>query len=202
MQERQTGHQPYAQRLRAIGARLDTGGYHAVSIIEVDGGLVVRASAPGSRTPEVLEIPDVDTANPVQLTRMRSGSPHRLFPDGYKGFLAALGQRLDRGGAQAIAIVEGTDFVTVGGIQPVAEADGDITFEPLDILLLATDIQSVATLPVEVDEPVIPDAAAQPAPVAAGSHSMTGQLAERVGRAVEAIQRSLSLVLHPARQRG
>ena len=134
---------PYSQRLRRVGAMLDEGGYHAVAIIEADDGLVVRASSPGSRRPEVLEIPERD----ISLRGSRPGRsdpvPHRLFPGGYETFLTTLGKRLDRSKAAAIAIVEGTDFVTVGGIQPVSAASDGVTYEPLDILLLADDIQLI-----------------------------------------------------------
>lgn len=194
--------QPYEQRLRAIGARLDTGGYHAVTIVEVGGGLIVRASAPGSRTPEVLEIPDADGATPVQLARMRTGVPHRLFPDGYKGFLSTLGRRLDRSDAAAISIVEGTDFVTVGGIQPVAEADGEIMFEPLDILLLPTDILTIAETPLEPETPEIDSPGVTVDSDSAARNSLTGGLAGRISGVLESALRSASLVINsPARTR-
>lgn len=199
--QNKTRQPPYEQRLRTIGARLDTGGYHSVSIVEVDGGLIVRASAPGSRNPEVLEITDVDTSSPAQLSRMRSGVPHRLFPDGYKGFLAALGRRLDRSEAAAISIVEGTDFVTVGGIRPVAEADGEIAFEPLDILLLASDIDSISTLPVEPEEsnPEAPDDLQ--APAGPGHRSITGNLANKLSSVIDSALRTAAMARNPARTR-
>ena len=135
--------QRYEERLKTIGRRLDAGGYHSVTILEVDGGLVVRASAPGKRTPEVLEIVDGDSDPAFSAPPSQNRVPHRLFSRGYGPFLAALGERLDRGQAAAIAIVEGTDFLTVGGIKPVADAGDGMTYEPLDILLLAEEIETV-----------------------------------------------------------
>lgn len=133
----------YQERLRTIGARLDAGGYHSVTILEVDGGMVVRASAPGKRAPEVLEIVDGDSPPAFSAPPSQNRVPHRLFSRGYAPFLAALGECLDRSQVAAIAIVEGTDFLTVAGIRPVAETGDQATYEPLDILLLAEDIEVV-----------------------------------------------------------
>lgn len=133
----------YEERLKTIGRQLDAGGYHSVSILEVDGGLVVRASAPGKRTPEVLEIVDGDSGPAFSAPPGQNRVPHRLFSRGYAPFLTALGERLDRSKAAAIAIVEGTDFLTIGGIKPVADESDEATYEPLDILLLAEDIEVV-----------------------------------------------------------
>ncbi|MEZ4521718.1 MAG: hypothetical protein R3A46_08790 [Thermomicrobiales bacterium] len=137
----------YQTRLQAIGARLDAGGFHTVSILEVEGGLIVRATAPGERTPQVIEIADNDETGQDENTRAPDTVPHRLFPNGYRQFLAALGNRLDQGRAAAIAIVEGTDFVTVGGIQPVSESTEGVAYEPLDILLLPDDINEISRQP-------------------------------------------------------
>lgn len=191
----------YEQRLRTIGSRLDSGGYHSVSIIEVDGGLIVRASAPGSRTPEVLEIADVDHSHIAQLAPMRGGVPHRLFPNGYKGFLAALGQRLDRSQAAAIAIVEGTDFVTVGGIQPVAEESGGLAYEPLDILLLADDVRKL----VVEEEPELPEEPPTPTadtPPTTGSDSLADAVLHRVSTVADSARRMVSPARNAARSRG
>ena len=192
---------PYEQRLRSIGSNLDSGGYHSVSIIEVDGGLIVRASAPGSRTPEVLEIQDDGIAIAAQLAPMRGGVPHRLFSEGYKGFLAALGCRLDRSEAAAIAIVEGTDFVTIGGIRPAVDAEDEMTYEPLDILLLAEDIQALMVKP----EPLPPSAMV---PVTSSETSRPVQknpfaatMINRVAAVVDSALRMVSATDHPARTR-
>jgi hypothetical protein len=192
---------PYEHRLRSVGSSLDSGGYHSVAIIEVDGGLIVSASAPGSRTPEVLEIPDESVVHIAQPAQMRGGVPHRLFSQGYKGFLAALGRRLDYSEAAAVAIVEGTDFVTVGGIRPVADDEDEMTYEPLDILLLAEDIQ---TIMLEVDSraasqnvPIAPSGPAQPEPRSSRFDSVTS----RVVGVVDSALRMVSAGDHPARLR-
>ncbi len=108
-------------------------------IVGVEDGLLVRASRAGSRHPELLEfvdgqaVPDGGEMNSANVRR-------RLFPGGYAPFLEALGERLDQRAAVSISIVEGTDFVTVGGFSPVLIADDEIMYEALDILLLADDI--------------------------------------------------------------
>jgi len=192
----------YEQRLRSIGARLDSGGYHSVSIIESEGGLLVRANAPGARTPEVLELPDADGIYAAQLAPMRNGVPHRLFPDGYKGFLAALGRLLDRSQAAAIAIVEGTDFVTVGGIQPV-EADGaGITFEPLDVLLLADDVRALIAQADALLEQERREAELAETPPEIANPSVVDTLLHRVSAAVDSALRMITPTQNTARTRG
>jgi hypothetical protein len=64
----------------------------------------------------------------------------RLFPGGYAPFLEVLGERLDQCAATAVSIVDGTDFVTVGGFVPVPLAQDEIIYEAMDLLLLAEDI--------------------------------------------------------------
>jgi hypothetical protein len=194
--------QPYEHRLRTIGARLDAGGYHSASIVEADEGLFVRASAPGSRTPEVLELQDFEPIHAAQLAPMRNGVPHRLFPDGYKGFLAALGMQLDRSRAAAVAIVEGTDFVTVGGIHPVEEAEDGVTYEALDLLLLADDIQALLAQAEALRE-LEQQAAAQPltAPEQPAD-SLLDSAVNRVTALVDSALRMISFSQNPARTRG
>ncbi len=192
---------PYEHRLRSIGSRLDSGGYHSVSIIEVDGGLIVRASALGSRTPEVLEIADDGVVQNAQFAPKRGGVPHRLFSQGYKGFLTALGRRLDCSEAAAVAIVEGTDFVTVGGIRPVTDGEDEMAYEPLDILLLAEDIQAIMletdSHAASEDMPTAPTGTAQPEP----RSSRFDSVANRVVGVVDSALRMASSGDHPARIR-
>jgi hypothetical protein len=198
-----TGHGlPYEQRLRTIGARLDSGGYHSASIIEAEGGLIVRASAPGSRTPEVLEVAEFDGSHAAQLAPMRGGVPHRLFPNGYKGFLTALGRLLDRSEAAAIVIVEVTDFVTVGGIQPVAEESDGTTYEPLDILLLAEDIRALIAKAEAVLEFESAQAMTINDPAVAANDSIVDAVVHRISTAVDSMLRVVSSANNPARSRG
>lgn len=178
----------YEERLRAIGGQLDRDGYHSITVLEVDGGLVVRASAHGSRTPEVLEVVNDDLPRAVAAPAEQNRVPHRLFPGGYTRFLTALGQRLDSSRAAAIALVEGTDFVTVGGIRPVAEGDDGVTYEPLDILLLADDIQAIVeAMETRASSRRSPDASESIAPVEAPQQRKTGitdRLTSTIGSAL------------------
>ena len=135
----------YQHRLRVIGRQLDLHGYRAANLLEVGGGFVVRALAPGSRTPEALEFPDRDfpllvagaIAARGEGERGRSSSP--LLPTGYEDFLRALGHRLDAQAAEAITVTDLDSFVAVGGVAR-AEGWGHTTVEPLRALLYAEDI--------------------------------------------------------------
>lgn len=191
----------YQERLKTIGRRLDAGGYHSVTILEVDGGLVVRASAPGQRTPEVLEIVDGDRALAFSAPPSRDRVPHRLFSRGYARFLAALGERLDRSEAAAISIVEGTDFLTVGGIKPVADAGDGVTYEPLDILLLAEDIEAVTRQADEMSSRRSLLRAPNPSEPAESGRNESGLL-NRVSGTLDTVLRMAHVPQHQARGRG
>ncbi|MBA2451873.1 MAG: response regulator [Chloroflexia bacterium] len=135
----------YQNRLRVIGRQLDTYRYQAMNLMEVGGGMLVRGTPRGSRTPEALEFLDKDFP---QLFRsglaargenewVRAKTP--LLPTGYEDFLRALGHRLDSQYAEAVSVTELDSFFAVGGVAKV-EASGHTAMAPLQWLLYADDI--------------------------------------------------------------
>lgn len=117
----------YQNRLRVIGRQLDLQGYHSINLVEVVGGILVRALPPGSRMPEALEFPDDHFPHLLQSAIAARGAGERtrnagaLLPTGYEDFLRALGYRFDQRLAEAITVTELGTIVAVGGIE---RADG------------------------------------------------------------------------------
>lgn len=145
--ERQAPEVSYRSRLRDIGLHLDAHGFHALTIVEVQDGLLARASRAGSRAPELIEIANGHSLSVDARPSDRQAVPRKLFPQGYAPFLEALGARLDVSRAAAISIVEATDFVVVGGIQLVNDGPEGRAYEPLDLLLLPNDIRALLATP-------------------------------------------------------
>ena len=198
----QTSSIRYRNWLRAIGVHLDAQGLHSVSILEANDGIVVRGSAPGSRSPLLLEFPDEASLTSPVKTPHQTGEPipHRLFRGGYTRFLQALGERLDDSAASAISIVEATDFVTIGGIRPVAEEDGGVMYEPLDILLLPDDIQALIERPVAN---MSTDDVEQAQSAHTSAEHLTSRASTTVGTAIESVLLMIRLTQSPvARSRG
>jgi hypothetical protein len=141
------GRGSYSQRLWDVGLHLDAHGFNALTIIEVRDGLLVRASRAGSRTPELIELANGDCLSGRLEAAHQHPVPRRLFPQGYAPFLEALGARLDVCQAAAISVVEANDFVVVGGIQLVQDGPDGRAYEPLELLLLPSDIQALLASP-------------------------------------------------------
>jgi hypothetical protein len=177
--ERSDTRTSYRERLGAIGRLLDARGCHAMVIAEVEGGMLVRASEFVDGDP----LPDA-TLDP------RLGVRRRLFPGGYAPFLEVLGDRLDRRRATSVAIVEGTDFVTVGGFAPIPLADGSEIYETLDLLLLPEDISALVARGIVPDAPPASEPVAARVPASAASASAAAPL----GTALASFTRLLGLV--------
>lgn len=113
----------YQNRLRVIGRHLDIGGYRWVNIMEVPGGLLVRAFERTSTHAELLEFPD-DGFRPMmeEALRTRGVGDHTivkspLAPTGYEDVLRAIGFQLDRRVAKSIAVVECRSLMFVTGME-------------------------------------------------------------------------------------
>ncbi len=109
----------YQNRLRTIGRQLDVYGYHTITIVEVNGGFLVRAQKQRARQIQALEFPDRDFPRLVassiheELAEEKPIYQTELTPTGYEDLLRALGYRLDEISAEAIAITELEDALVV-----------------------------------------------------------------------------------------
>jgi hypothetical protein len=111
----------YQNRLRVIGRHLDLLSYRSFVIVEVEGGLLVRAMRADQRDGEALEFPDgafrqlMLDAIGSRGSGYHSYTPSPLLPTGYEDFLRALGHRLDQRLARGIVITECPSMIVVTG---------------------------------------------------------------------------------------
>lgn len=113
----------YQNRLRVIGRHLDDGDYRAVHLLEVEGGILARATRHQQVMSDLLEFPEASfRALIVEAVRKRGNrrptnlhSP--LIPTGYEDFLRALGHHLDGRISRMIAMMECDDFVFLSGME-------------------------------------------------------------------------------------
>lgn len=138
----------YENRLRIIGRRLDRDHLHRISVLEVDGGFVVRAFQRGRAGPVVLEVLDAAFAQLLGAALARRGeSPlkraqHPLLPSGYEDFLRALGHALDERIAENIVVTEFVTFFTVNGFAP-AGAPLTSEYQPFAEALSVGDVRAL-----------------------------------------------------------
>jgi len=111
----------YQNRLRVIGRHLDLLSYRSFVIVEVEGGLLVRAVRADQRDGEALEFPDgafrqlMLDAISSRGSGYHSYTPSPLLPTGYEDFLRALGHRLDQRLARGVVVTECPSMVVVTG---------------------------------------------------------------------------------------
>ena len=135
----------YQNKLRAIGRQLDLYNHQSINLMEVGGGILVRASSAGSRSPEALEFVDADFPHLLRGAIAARGEGERprsqtkLLPTGYEDFLRALGNRLDKLMAAAVTITELDEFFAVGGVGSI-DRHGQPGIGPIQMLLYADDI--------------------------------------------------------------
>ncbi len=114
----------YQNRLRVIGHHLDIGQFRDAAVLEIDGGFIVRATAPDKRRPQALEFPDTDFARLMQEALNYRGhgqkynSHSKNLPTGYEDFFRALGYLLDNQTAVGITVCELDSHILVAGSQP------------------------------------------------------------------------------------
>jgi CheY-like chemotaxis protein len=139
----------YQNRLRTIGHQLDAYDYHTVTIIEVDGGFLVRAQKARARRPQTLEFPDQDFPRLLAsaIHEISSGGKRQIHrdtmtPTGYEDCLRALGQKLDEMSAEAIVITELEEkFVVAGRCNDMTSAVPGLS--PFELFLSAQDIETM-----------------------------------------------------------
>lgn len=135
----------YQNRLRAIGRQLDLYNHQSINLMEVGGGILVRASSAGSRSPEALEFVDADFSHLLRGGIAARGEGERprsrtkLVPTGYEDFLRAVGYRLDQLMAAAVTITELDEFFAIGGVGSM-DRHGHAGIGPIQMLLYADDI--------------------------------------------------------------
>jgi len=137
----------YQNRLRLVGRHLDINDYRSVCILDVEGGILVRAFSPRAHTSELLEFPDDAFVEMVRSSiqargsrkRARKGSP--VVPTGYEDLLRALGWELDQRLAKAITIQENSNSLFVAGLAAGDNATG--AFSPFDYLLGEAEVQAM-----------------------------------------------------------
>jgi hypothetical protein len=123
----------YQNRLRVLGRFIDEGALYSLTIIEVSGGFVVRASREDDPWPNLLEFGDRQLADMLrQAVRARGeGETPRdsrdLIPTGYEDVLRALGYELDQRIAENIVISELPSLIAVSGFEPMIGI-GDASF--------------------------------------------------------------------------
>ncbi len=134
-------------RLRVIGRYLDVNEYKSICVLDVEGGLLVRAMSPRKHVPELLEFPDdafiqmVRDAIQARGTRKRTRARTDIVPTGYEDLLRALGYELDQRVAKSITIHEGQSSLFVAGLQASDQMSG--SFSPFEFVLTPQDIDSM-----------------------------------------------------------
>jgi len=133
----------YQNRMRVIGREMDVGGYHSVSLLEVGGGFLVRATRSDRRAAEGLEFLDRDFPQLVALTSRGDGErrqrPGGLLPTGYEDLLRAIGRKLDDHLAESVAFVELSQAVLVWGMSGY-DVPAHAGLVPFEWLLTTDDI--------------------------------------------------------------
>jgi hypothetical protein len=113
----------YQNRLRVIGRHLDMNGFRWINLVEVEGGLLVRAFDRGSSQSELLEFPDNAFPRMMEDALSARGlgehfiARSELTPTGYEDILRAIGFQLDRRVAKMIAVSECRTVMFVSGLQ-------------------------------------------------------------------------------------
>jgi hypothetical protein len=143
-----TPQQTYEDRLRLIGRFLDLGSFHAPTIVEVEGGLLVRAFPGRSRTPQAIEFPYEGFAELLEQALRERGAgdhPHDslpLAPTGYEDLMRAIGHELDDRLATVIVITECTSYLLVHGLELV-ERSAQSDYAVFDAVLEAHDVTAL-----------------------------------------------------------
>ncbi len=137
----------YQNQLRIIGRHLDTNGYRSISLLDVEGGILVRAFTSRRHESELLEFPD--TAFGDTIREAIQGRSHRksvsrktaLIPTGYEDLLRAIGYEIDQRIGKAIALHEANGFIFIAGLSASEKSNG--SFSPFEMMLTPEDVRSI-----------------------------------------------------------
>lgn len=138
----------YQNRLRVIGRHLDVGGYRWMHLMEVEGGLLVRAFDRAATRGELLEFPD-DSFRPMMedALRERGSGQHRFVsssvaPTGYEDILRAIGFQLDQRVVKMVSIVESRALIFVTGIE-LQETTAGSVYQQFDFALSPEHVRTL-----------------------------------------------------------
>jgi hypothetical protein len=137
----------YQNRLRLVGRHLDVNEFKSACILDVEGGILVRALGSRMHTPELLEFPDdafkemVRSAIQSRGRRKRIRTKSVILPTGYEDLLRALGYELDQRMAKSITVYETQETLFGAGLAAGDNSTG--SFSPFDFVLSAEDIQEM-----------------------------------------------------------
>lgn len=129
----------YQEKLRLIGMHLDRQSMRRMTLIEVPGGVLVRAVGGDGITEELLEFPDdsfeshydeaVRQRNQVESDDLRIKS--ELIPTSYSDVMRAIGAWLDEGLARSVVVSEGAGGIYVTGMM-LQETSMQSRYAPFD----------------------------------------------------------------------
>jgi hypothetical protein len=128
-----------------LGRFIDERALHSLTIIEVTGGFVVRATSDGNPWPQLLEFGDRQLAGMLRqaVRARREGETPRqsreLIPTGYEDLLRALGYELDERVAENVVVAELPSMLAVSGFEPVI-GFGEASFRPFSEPLGPEDV--------------------------------------------------------------
>lgn len=142
----------YQNKLRLVGVNLDRNNMRRAKILEVPGGLLVRAARSDNVTEELLEFPDESFerffADAINQRGGGKGTPLRikseLIPTSYSDVLRAVGFYLDGWMTRSIIISEGSEGIYVSGLR-LLETSVQSRYSPFDELFTPETIDSLLT---------------------------------------------------------
>ena len=144
----------YQDKLRLVGMHIDQNRLVRSKIIEVPGGMLVRATLADGIADELLEFPDETFENYFQsaLEQRSEGSGRsdnlriksELVPTSYSDVLRALGAQLDEWLARSVLISEGHSGIFVTGMR-LLDTSVQSRYSPFDELLMPEDIDALLT---------------------------------------------------------
>lgn len=135
----------YQNRLRVMGRLIDDERLHSITLIEVAGGFVLRATREADPWPVLIELDDRKIAKMLRRAPELRGTPKPyrtstdLIPDGYENMLRALGYELDQRIAENVVVAELPSLLAVSGFEPVL-GYGEASYRPFSDPLAPSDI--------------------------------------------------------------
>ncbi|MEZ4520417.1 MAG: hypothetical protein R3A46_02075 [Thermomicrobiales bacterium] len=142
----------YQNKLRLVGMHLDNNNLNRAKIVEVPGGLLVRATGPDNVTDQLLEFPDDSFERYFEEAIIHRSDGRRehlkiktdLVPTSYSDVMRAIGRCLDEWMARSILISEGIRGIYVSGLR-LEDTSYQSRYAPFDEMLSATEVDEILT---------------------------------------------------------